>query len=49
MTAKQILAPEVRVLMAGLAMGESPRWHESGFRTGVLKKSLPPTSMEGAS
>ena len=28
MTAKQTLAPELRTLMTGLAMGESPRWHE---------------------
>ncbi len=28
MPATQISAPEVRILMAGLAMGESPRWHE---------------------
>jgi sugar lactone lactonase YvrE len=28
MTTKQTLAPEMRTLMTGLAMGESPRWHE---------------------
>jgi sugar lactone lactonase YvrE len=28
MTAKQPLAREVRTLITGLAMGESPRWHE---------------------
>src|SRR5262250_36880 len=28
MSSKQTLAPEVRTLMTGLAMGESPRWHE---------------------
>jgi len=28
MSSKQTFAPEVRTLMAGLAMGESPRWHE---------------------
>jgi sugar lactone lactonase YvrE len=28
MSSKQTLAPEVRTLVAGLAMGESPRWHE---------------------
>jgi sugar lactone lactonase YvrE len=28
MTGKQTLAPEMRTLMTGLAMGESPRWHE---------------------
>ena len=28
MSPKQTLAPEVRTLMTGLAMGESPRWHE---------------------
>src|SRR5262250_2543135 len=28
MASKQTLAPEVRTLMTGLAMGESPRWHE---------------------
>src|SRR5215471_3748574 len=28
MLSKQTLAPEVRTLIAGLAMGESPRWHE---------------------
>src|SRR6266568_4911553 len=28
MPATQALVPEVRTLMAGLAMGESPRWHE---------------------
>jgi sugar lactone lactonase YvrE len=29
MSSKQTLAPEVRTLIAGLAMGESPRWHEN--------------------
>src|SRR5215471_4645227 len=29
MSLKQTLAPEVRTLIAGLAMGESPRWHEN--------------------
>src|SRR3954468_20595284 len=29
MSSKQTLAPEVRTLMTGLAMGESPRWHEN--------------------
>ena len=29
MLSKQTLAPEVRILMTGLAMGESPRWHEN--------------------
>jgi sugar lactone lactonase YvrE len=28
MQAKQSLAPEVRILMSGVAMGESPRWHQ---------------------
>jgi sugar lactone lactonase YvrE len=28
MSSKQTLGPEVRTLMTGLAMGESPRWHE---------------------
>jgi len=28
MTKKRTLAPEARPLMTGLAMGESPRWHE---------------------
>ena len=28
MSPKQTLAPEVRTLTTGLAMGESPRWHE---------------------
>ena len=28
MQAKQTLAPEVRILMSGVAMGESPRWHQ---------------------
>jgi len=28
MTTKQTSAPEMRTLMTGLAMGESPRWHE---------------------
>jgi sugar lactone lactonase YvrE len=28
MPATQTLAPDVRTLMTGLAMGESPRWHE---------------------
>src|SRR5215472_15868868 len=28
MSSKQTLAPEVRTLIGGLAMGESPRWHE---------------------
>ena len=28
MTPKQTLTPGVRTLMTGLAMGESPRWHE---------------------
>ena len=28
MSSKQTLAPAVRTLIAGLAMGESPRWHE---------------------
>lgn len=28
MPAKQTLAPEVRTLITGLAMGESPRWHD---------------------
>ena len=28
MQAKQTLAPEVRMLMSGVAMGESPRWHQ---------------------
>jgi sugar lactone lactonase YvrE len=27
LSSKQTLAPEVRTLMTGLAMGESPRWH----------------------
>src|SRR5215472_13114384 len=28
MSSKQTLAPELRTLTAGLAMGESPRWHD---------------------
>jgi len=28
MPSKQLSAPEVRTLMTGLALGESPRWHE---------------------
>jgi len=28
MSSKQILAPDLRTLTTGLAMGESPRWHE---------------------
>jgi sugar lactone lactonase YvrE len=28
MQAKQTLAPAVRILMSGVAMGESPRWHQ---------------------
>ena len=28
MPATQTLAPEVRTLMTGIAMGESPRWHQ---------------------
>jgi hypothetical protein len=47
MTPKPFPTHEMQTLLTGLAMGESPRWHEAafGFRTGARKRLLRSISM----